>query len=136
LLVLGVATGARFQGGIVGVGLLVCSAILLAVPFGALSNAMALVLRRRESVIGASNFILLPLTFLSPVFMAKDLMPPWIRSVSRLNPVNWSIECAREGLTANPDWGLVLSRLGLLIAFTIFSGWLATGAFRKYQQSA
>jgi hypothetical protein len=38
--------------------------VLLAAPFGALSVAMALTARRMESVIGAVNFLLLPLTFL------------------------------------------------------------------------
>ena len=109
----------------------------LVVPtIGALSNAMALVLRRRESVIGASNFVLLPLTFLSPVFMAKNLMPDWIRAVSRFNPVNWSVEAAREAFNVHPDWTLVLTRVGLLLMFTLASAWLATRAFRAYQRAA
>jgi ABC-2 type transport system permease protein len=74
--------------------LLACG-VLVAVPFGALSNAMALLIRRTESVIGASNFILLPMTFLSLVFMEPQLMPGWIRTVSRFNPVAWSVEAAR-----------------------------------------
>jgi ABC-2 type transport system permease protein len=135
LLVLGFVTGARFEGGLTGMGVLLWSAILLAVPFGALSNAMALVLRRRESVIGASNFILLPLTFLSPVFMARDLMPPWIRSVSQFNPVNWSIECARASMSAHPDWMLILKQMCFLILFALASAWLAARAFRAYQRS-
>ena len=136
LLGLGFLTGARFSGGLAGICVLMASAILLAVPFGALSNAMALVLRRRESVIGASNFVLLPLTFLSPVFMAKNLMPDWIRAVSRFNPVNWSVEAAREAFNVHPDWTLVLTRVGLLLMFTLASAWLATRAFRAYQRAA
>ncbi len=88
LIGLGYVTGARFAGGLAGIFILLASAILLAAPFAALSDALALLVRRQESVIGASNFILMPLTFLSPVFMAKNVMPDWIRAVSRYNPVN------------------------------------------------
>jgi ABC-2 type transport system permease protein len=97
LLILGLLLGARYKGGIGGIAVLVVCAIL-AVPIGALSSALALEVRKEESVIGASNFILLPLTFLSPVFMASALMPGWMRIVARFNPVNWSVEAAREAL--------------------------------------
>lgn len=43
--------------------------------FGALSNGMALLTHQEEAVIGAVNFVLLPLTFLSSVFMAQSPMP-------------------------------------------------------------
>lgn len=136
LIGLGFATGARFAGGISGIIVLLVCAILLAAPFAALSNALALAIRKQESVIGASNFILMPLTFLSPVFMAKNVMPDWIRSVSRFNPVNWSVEAARAALSGQPDWGFVLLRIGCLLIFSILCAALATRAFRAYQHSA
>jgi ABC-2 type transport system permease protein len=136
LIVLGFVSGARFAGGIIGIIVLLVCAMLLGAPFAALSNALALAVRRHESVIGASNFILMPLLFLSPVFMAKNVMPDWIRAVSHFNPVNWSVEAAREALSANTDWSFVLVRIGGLLAFAVVSGWLATGAFRTYQRSA
>lgn len=136
LLGLGFLTGARYAGGVVGLIVLLVCGVLIAVPFGALSNAMALMIRRTESVIGASNFILLPMTFLSPVFMEPALMPGWIRTVSRFNPVAWSVEAARSALSPAPDWGLIATRMGLLVLLSIASAWLAARAFRAYQRSA
>ena len=135
IILLGLALGADYAGGIPGILILMLSAILLAVPFGALSNAMALMLRQEESVIGAVQFVILPLTFLASVFIASELMPGWIRTVSRYNPLNWAVEAAREALSAGPDWGLVLSRLGFLVALGAVALWLATRAFRAYQRS-
>jgi ABC-2 type transport system permease protein len=109
--------------------------VLLALPFAALSNALALTLRKQESVIGAVNFVLLPLTFLSPVFITPSLMPGWIRAVSMFNPVNWSVVAGRAALHGQAEWSVVLPRLGLLLAFTLLCGWLATRAFRSYQRS-
>jgi len=136
LIALGYATGARFAGGIIGVIVLLICGMLLAAPFAALSIALALLIRKPESVIGAANFILTPLMFLSPVLMAKSVMPDWIRSVSRFNPTNWSVEAAREALDAGTDWNFVLLRIGCLLAFSAISGALATRAFRTYQRSA
>ncbi len=135
LITLGWVLGARYPGGIVGVAVLLLCSVLLAIPFAALSNALALTLRKQESVIGAVNFVLLPLTFLSPVFMAPSLMPDWIRTVSMFNPVNWSVVAGRAALHGQADWAIVLPRLGCLIAFTLVCGWLATRAFRSYQRS-
>ena len=136
LLVLGLLLGARYPGGFAGVLVLALSAVLLGLPIGALSTALAITLRRRESVIGASNFLLLPMTFLSPVFMASTLMPGWIRSVSRYSPVTWSVEAARFALVdAHPDWERIGLRLGCLAIFGVLSWILAVRAFGSYQRS-
>lgn len=135
LITLGLVLGARYPGGVGGVAVLLLCAILLAVPFGALSNALALTLRKQESVIGAVNFVLLPLVFLSPVFMAPALMPEWIRRVSLLNPVGWSVTAGRAALHGSADWRAVVLRIGSLAVFTLVSGWLATRAFQSYQRS-
>ncbi|MEX2303565.1 MAG: ABC transporter permease [Bryobacterales bacterium] len=135
LITLGLVLGARYPGGITGVAVLLLCAVLLAIPFGALSNALALTLRKQESVIGAVNFVLLPLVFLSPVFMAPALMPEWIRTVAQLNPVGWSVTAGRAALHGNADWSAVVVQVGCLTAFTFFSGWLATRAFQSYQRS-
>ena len=67
--------------------------------------------------------------------MQRDLIPGWVRSVASYNPVEWTIQAGRDALTASPDWGLVLSRAGLLAALCATCTWLATRAFRSYQRS-
>ena len=114
--------------------LIACSAPLGG-SLGALSNGMALLARKEETVIAASNFVLLPLTFLSSALMQRDLVPGWIQSVARYNPVEWTVQAGREALTATPDWGLVLSRAALLAILCAVCTWLATRAFRTYQRS-
>lgn len=133
---LGALLGARYPGGILGLLVLVIAAILLGMPFGALSVALALTLRKEESVIGAVNFVLLPLTFTSPVFMATALMPSWMRTVALFNPVNWSVEAGRGALQGTADSGTILLRLVCLAAFAALSTWVAIRAFHSYQRSA
>jgi ABC-2 type transport system permease protein len=127
--------GARFEGGPVGFGVLLLAAVLLAFTFASLSNAFALVLRQRESVIGVNQFMVLPLTFLSAAFMPLTLVPDWIATFARYNPVNWAIEAGREALLLDADWSLILPRLGALGLVAILAARLATRAFRSYQRS-
>jgi ABC-2 type transport system permease protein len=135
LVTVGLVLGARYGGGVGGVLVLLLCAILLAVPFGALSNALALTLRRPESVIGAVNFVLLPLTFLSPVLMTSALMPGWISAVAAFNPVGWAVTAGRAALHGEADWSMVVTRLAFLAGFTLLCSALATRAFRSYQRS-
>lgn len=86
-------------------------------------------------MVAVSNFVLLPLTFLSSVFMAKALMPGWMQGVAKYNPVDWAVQAGREGLTSGPDWSLVFMRMGWLMISTVVCTWLATRAFRVYQKS-
>jgi ABC-2 type transport system permease protein len=131
----GLIRGASFSSGLVGVLVVIACSILLAVPFAALSNGMALLVRQEESVIGAVNFILLPLTFLSSVFMAQNLMPGWMQEAAKFNPVNWAVAAGRAATNSDTDWGYVLIRLGWLAALCVACAWLASLAFRAYQRS-
>jgi ABC-2 type transport system permease protein len=127
--------GARFEGGLLGFGALTVCAMLVGATVAAVSDAMALMLRQRESVIGINTLLTMPLTFLSAAFMPLNLVPGWIADVARFNPVNWAVEAGREALTASPDWAFVLPRMGGLLAVAIAATWFGTWAFRSYQRS-
>lgn len=135
IIALGLVVGATYPGGIAGLTALTVCAVLLGTAIGALSNGVALLSRREETMIAVSNFVLLPMTFLSSVFMAQALMPQWMQDVAQYNPVNWAVQAGREALAANGDWSIVFSRMGYLVVFTVVCTWLATRAFRVYQRS-
>jgi len=130
---LSLAIGVSFDGGIAGIGMLVVAACLLGTAFSALSNALALVARTEESLIGAVTFLQLPLVFLSTAFMQPSLMPGWMQTASDYNPVDWAISAGREAVQPGPDWGALLGHCGLLAAFAAVCLVLATRAFRAYQ---
>lgn len=110
IVLLGLLGGADYPGGIAGVAVLVLAAVLLGTVFGALSNALGMLVRERESIIGINTFLLLPLTFLSSAFMAPSQMPSWMRHVADFNPLNWAMVAGRSALSADPDWNVVLGR--------------------------
>src|SRR3712207_4432403 len=98
IVVLALIIGVTFPGGPLGVIVLVLAAGLLGTAFAALSNALALVTRKEETLIGAVSFLQLPLTFLSSAFMQPALMPDWINTVADYNPVDWAIRAGREAV--------------------------------------
>ncbi|GLZ77898.1 ABC transporter [Actinorhabdospora filicis] len=134
IVLLGWAAGARYPGGVLGPVALVVLSVLLGTTFSALSHALGMTLRQRESVIGLSVFLLLPLTFLSTAFMAKSLMPGWMQGIAAGNPVDWALVAARGTLAADVDWGAALGRGGLLLGLAAVLVLLSTGTFRGYQK--
>ena len=135
IVLLALVVGAHYTGGVGGVLLLILVAALLGAAFASLSNGVAVLARQRETLIGAVSFVLLPLTFLSAALMQQSLVPAWIRTVARFNPVNWAVQAGRSAAMQKIDWGLVGTRIGLLVAFALLSAMFATRAFTRYQRS-
>lgn len=138
LIVFGIAyaAGARFPGAAAGIPVTVLAAVLISVVIASFSNAIALLVRQQDALIGISQFIVLPLQFLSSAIMDTRLSPTWVQHVARYNPVDWAVVASREVLSPDPHWGAVWPRLGALTALAVALAWLATRAFRTYQRSA
>ncbi len=107
-------------------------AALLGGAVTALSDGLALVARQEETLIGAVQFVVLPATFVSSGMMAANLLPGWIQTIARFNPVNWAVVASRAG---GSDWSLVGSRAGLLALLVVLCGALATRAFGVHQRA-
>ena len=111
---IGLALGTSYGSGVGGVLVLVAVALLLTTAVSALSDALALVVRKEETLIAATNFLVLPLTFMSSAMMDKNLLPGWIQAIATVNPIDWAVVACREAITASPDWGDIGVRLLLL----------------------
>jgi len=138
LVVVGIAlmAGARFPGGVVGVLTTIFAAVLLTIAFAAISNAVALVVRQQQALIGISQLLTLPLMFASSATMDTGLAPSWVRAVAWFNPMEWAVSTSRSALSAKPDWSDIATHLVLLALLAAVLGLVATRAFRTYQRSA
>ena len=135
IVLIALALGADYSNGVGGVAVLVLVAALLGASFASLSNGLGVLARQRETLIGAVTLVLLPLTFLSSALMQQSLVPDWIRTVAKFNPVDWASEAGRSAAMGDFDWGAVAGLVGLLAALMIVCAWLATRAFQTYQRS-
>jgi ABC-2 type transport system permease protein len=133
---MGWATGAVFPGGAAGLAALTGIAVLLALAMAGLSNALALLTREREAVIGVSSTLVLPLTFLSGAFLSLHLVPGWIAHVARYNPVNWAASAGRIAVAGHPAWGTIGSYAAFLAAAVAVTAAAATAAFRAYLRAS
>jgi ABC-2 type transport system permease protein len=129
------ACGARFDGSAAGIVMTLLAASLLTVVFAALSNAVALLVRQQDALIGISQFISLPLPFLSSALIDTQLSPEWVRQVAKYNPVDWAVVISRQALSGSPGVGVVAPRLAALAALAVVMAWVATRAFSVYQRS-
>lgn len=136
IVAIALAAGARFPGGVAGIGVTLLAAVLLTLTFSALSDAVALLTRQQATLIAISQFTTLPLTFLSSAVMDVSLAPHWIDRVADYNPVEWAVVAAREAMGAHPDWSTVWAHLALLAAAAVAMGSLSTRAFRAYRKQA
>ncbi|MGA9761112.1 MAG: ABC transporter permease [Gaiellaceae bacterium] len=135
IVVLGYALGAHYVNGALGLLVLFAAAILLGGSLNALSNGMALIFRREETLIATLNVFMLPLTFLSSAFMQQSLIPHWMQVGSRFNPLNWAVVASREAISAGTNWSSVGVHLGLLAGLLCVCMAFAMGAVRIYQRS-
>ena len=136
ILGLGFVLGARPDGGIGGLLALLVVAFLLSCSFAALSNGLALLARREETLIAVMNFLGMPLTFLSSATMSRELMPGWIEAVARFNPVNWAVEAGRSSMSAGIDWGMIGGYGALLAGLAAICVVFGTRALAVYRRAA
>jgi ABC-2 type transport system permease protein len=129
------ALNAHFANGALGLLVMFTAAVLLGGALNAVSNGMALIFRREETLIATLNLFMLPLTFLSSAFMQKNLMPHWMQVAARFNPLNWAVETSRQAVSSGTDWGSVGTHLGLLTGLLIVCMLFARRTIRIYQRS-
>lgn len=134
ILLMGMALGARFPGGAGGAIIVLILSSLMASAFAAISYGLAVLLRREETLIAVVNFFGMPLTFLSTAFLAATVMPGWIHSIARYNPVNWAVEGSRFAIAGN-QWTTVGIDVLLLVGVLVVFWLIAAQAFKVYQRS-
>ena len=135
ILLVGLALGVRVHGGAAGWLVVLVTGALVAMVFAGISHGIALLVRREATMIAAANFVGLPLMFLSSILIQQRVMPHWMQSVARFNPVNWGVHAARDAVVVGGHWGHIGTNMLLLLAATAVTAAFATWTFRAYQRS-
>ena len=95
ILVIGLLLGFRPQGGALGVALAVGLVLLFAFALSWLWIIIGMLVRTPESVMTTSFVFLMPLTFMSDIFVNLDTMPGWLQEVVGRNPVTLLARASR-----------------------------------------
>ena len=135
ILGIGFLMGARVHASVAGWVVILLAAFLVSSCFAGISHGLALLTRREETMIAVSNFIGLPLLFVSTALIAEELMPSWMQWAARFNPVQWGIVSSREVMLPGTDWSAAWLHLVYLVAATVVTTAFATWAFRAYRRT-
>ncbi len=104
--------------------------LMLAVGFSAVSNALAMTLKREEPLVVMGNMLTLPLLFFSPALVPGDFMPVWMQYASRINPVYYGVEAVRacySGVFSQAFW----MSMGVLGVFSVVAVAVSIAIFQK-----
>ena len=125
-LVVGLAAGARFETGALGIACLLLLALAIALGFGAIGLVIALRAGSGEGVQSSFPFLFF-LLFVSSMNLPRDLIElDWFRTAATVNPVSYMIEGLRSLIIEGWD-GQALA-LGFGFAFASVAVGLAVSA--------
>ncbi|MCL4366366.1 ABC transporter permease [Patescibacteria group bacterium] len=97
---------------------------LIALLFTALGTAIASTLEDFQGFQLIMNFLVMPLFFLSGALFPLQSAPPFLQTISKVNPLSFGIDGLRQTLTGSSHFGLSLDLtvLGVLTAILFVLG--------------
>ncbi|MER7763791.1 ABC transporter permease [Streptomyces sp. NPDC097619] len=83
-----------------------------------------------EAVAAIANCMMVPMAFLSGSFLPLDMMPDWLRSVSRILPLRYLNDAATGALTGAGSLGTIGLGCAALAGFALVFGLIGFKTFR------
>jgi len=106
VILIAVAFGLQFGANFSLLNILGVFAILFLLCVGLSSLFIALTIRstRMETPMAVKNLINLPMMFASNAFYPAKLMPDWLQTFVKVNPLSYTNDAVRQLLIFNTDW--------------------------------
>jgi ABC-2 type transport system permease protein len=93
---------------------------------------MAIVILSQETFWGMINFLGMPLFMLSPALFPLELLPDWLASVAKLNPVTYTVLLVREMMTGVSEGGVpAILSIAVISVFVLIMVGLASYVFTR-----
>ncbi len=131
VLAIGLILGYRPAAGVSGVLLSILLLNVFAFGVGWVFTTVALLVKSPGSVMTLSWLVLMPLTFMSNIYVQPVTMPGWLQTVVSVNPVAILVDAERGIMDGTADLGQVVSAL---IAPAIVAVICAPLAMRLYRR--
>jgi ABC-2 type transport system permease protein len=116
--VLGV--GPRFDP--VSLGGIAACVVLASAVFATFSLVIACLVKTRERFMGIGQILTMPLFFASNAIYPLDIMPGWLQTIARANPLSYIVDALRHfmvgggALGLGLDFGVMIGALAVLVA--------------------
>ena len=136
-IILGLSTliGVKFTSGLpIGVSILLALVTLFLIGMGFVGLGIAIA-SRIESMEGfqmISNFLVLPIFFLSGAFFPVNNLPAWMTVLVRINPLAYGVDSMRYVVTGVNQFP-IMTDLGVMLGFFIVMMLIGAILFRRIQ---
>jgi ABC-2 type transport system permease protein len=97
--------------------------------FACLSMTLAGLVRNRDRLMGIGQAITMPLFFASNALYPVDIMPPWLRWLSAVNPLSYEVNALRGLLIGTPSNWLI--DIGVLVLAAVLGVITASSLLRR-----
>jgi ABC-2 type transport system permease protein len=124
IMILAFIMGAIPVTGILGMLLMLLTIAFFGLAWSGISLAIGLRTRSSETVFAFGSFLTFPLLFMSTALTPLDFMPDWIQTVSKLNPISYTVDAVRVLMIDGFVWDTILSAylvIGLVALITLGS---------------
>ena len=131
ILGLSVILGASIVTGIPGAAMI----LLLAASFGLAwsgTSFLPALITKNEQATSFLSILFFPIAFMSTAFVPIALMPDWLQTVNRLNPLSYVIEAMRALMSTGWDWALIGQAFAAIAILGVILQSATLWAFRRF----
>jgi ABC-2 type transport system permease protein len=105
--------------------------ILFSLGFSGISVIVAATAKSQETFWGIINFLGMPLFMLSPALFPLELLPEWLATAARLNPVTYTVLLVRGMMTGVNEGVNSFLSIGIIAVFVVVMIGLASYVFTR-----
>lgn len=128
-LVTGIAVSFIISVSIHSLSIIILFAVLGNIMMGSLGLVAGLWSEKFDHIAAVTNFIVMPLTFLSGTFYSISQLPEMWQKIAVFNPFFYVIDGFRYGFIAQADSNIFIG-IGLLLAVNLLLAWVALKMFK------
>jgi ABC-2 type transport system permease protein len=123
--------GVTFVTGWAGVPLVILLALAFGIAWSGISTFVALTTKNTEATFMVSMITTFPLLFLSTAVMPAAMLPDWVQTFAKYNPISYIGNAYHAIVITGFDWNVIGVAFGMCILVGIITLSATTAMFRK-----
>jgi ABC-2 type transport system permease protein len=131
IIVIGLIMGFQPEAGVVGVVLAILLLDLVAFGVSWIITVLALLVRTPSTMMALSSLVMMPLTFVSNIFVDPATMPGWLQAFVGVNPIAHLVTAIRSLMAGTPDFGAIALALAGTALVTAICAPLSMWLYRR-----
>jgi len=131
ILVLAYALGASVVSGLPGIFVMLFTIAFFGLAWSGISLAIGLRTKSAETVFGIGGFLTFPLLFISTALTPLTFMPDWMQSVSKVNPISYTVDAVRALMLNGFTWNTIVTDYAFVGAIAVLTITATLYQFRK-----